>query len=369
VVPIIYGDSHPRFVDSARTVRLPIDVFGSAYFMLTRYEEIVIGDRDQYDRFPSRASVAGRDGFLDRPIIDEYVEILWAAMRRLWPNIVRRQRAFSVALSHDVDRPARYMFATAGRLVRRVGGDVLRGEVSGVVRAVRTRLAGRQCLPTSDPANTFDWIMERSERLGLRSAFYFMAGRTNNKFDADYEVEAPAIRDLLRKINKRGHEIGLHPSFETYLAPDMLAREADRLRAVCRSEGISQKKWGGRMHYLRWRHPITLNAWSAAGMDYDSTLGYPELAGFRCGTCHEYSAFDAQRRVAIATRIRPLVAMEGSILAKQYMNLGETDAALAYFEKLKNACRCVLGNFTLLWHNSELETSANKRLYELVLQI
>ena len=45
-------------------------MFGSAFFMLTRYEELVVADRDQYGRFPAAASVAGREGFLGVPVVD-----------------------------------------------------------------------------------------------------------------------------------------------------------------------------------------------------------------------------------------------------------------------------------------------------------
>ena len=61
--------------------------------MLSRYEEAVLLDRDDHDRFPATASIAYKTGFLDRPIIDEYVEILWVAMKRVWPlsNFVSRR--------------------------------------------------------------------------------------------------------------------------------------------------------------------------------------------------------------------------------------------------------------------------------------
>lgn len=364
-VPVIFGDAHPAVFRNENVLGLPIDVFGSAFFMLTMYEEIVLPDRDSYDRFPSWASIAGREGFLDRPIIDEYLEIFWAAMTQLWPSLIRRPRKFSMILSHDVDRPARYAFAPPGKLLRRMAGDVLRrGQVSSFLIALRHRFGVRSTLPPNDPANTFDWIMDLSERRGFRSAFYFMCGRTNPAMDADYEPEHPAIRDLLRRVHSRGHEIGLHPSFDTYLDPGSLAVEANRLRRVCAEEGISQEQWGGRMHYLRWRHPETLNAWGLAELDYDSTLGYADCAGFRCGTCHEYASFDAQNGIAIRTRTRPLVAMESSVMAEPYMNLGTGDEALRCFERLKNACRVVQGNFTLLWHNSEFDSVEKRDLYQ-----
>ncbi len=57
-------------------------------------------------------------------------------------------------------------------------------------------------------------------------------------------------------------------------------------------------------------------------MSYDSTLGYADHAGFRCGTCFEYPAFDPVADKQLNLRIRPLIAMECSVTADRYMGLG-----------------------------------------------
>lgn len=226
----------------------------------------------------------------------------------------------------------------------------------------------RTSLHPADPANTFDWIMDVSERHGLTSAFYFICGRTALQLDADYEPEHPAIRALMRRIHQRGHEIGLHPSYNTYQTPSAIAAEAKRLRAVAESEGIRQTEWGGRMHFLRWEHPTTVRAWDAAGMDYDSTLSYADRPGFRCGTCFEYPAFDPVTQETLKLRIRPLVAMECTVMAPRYMGLGTGEAAFAKFKQLKDACRAVEGTYTLLWHNTQLENADERQLYEDVIK-
>lgn len=362
-VPVIYGDSEPKARSDADGIRLPIDIFGSAFFMLTRYEEIVTPGRDEHDRFPAWASLAYQEGFLDRPIIDEYVEILWSAIKSLWPTIERRERQFQIQVSHDVDRPSRYQFGSARKFMRAVGGDLLkRGSIAAVAKAPLVRWTSPDVLHPVDPYNTFDWIMNVSEERGLTSAFYFICGRTDAKHDADYEPEHPAIRRLMRRIHERGHEIGLHPSYNTYMNPGTLAAEAHRLRVICAEEGIEQSEWGGRMHYLRWKHPTTMRAWDAAGMTYDSTLGYADHPGFRCGTCFEYPAFDAVEGRELSLRIRPLVMMECSLLSPEYLNLELADVRNRLF-CLRKRCEVVSGIYSVLWHNSELSSSALRNLY------
>jgi hypothetical protein len=148
--------------------------------------------------------------------------------------------------------------------------------------------------------------------------------------------------------------------------PEVLKQEADRLRRICSEEGIQQDVWGGRMHFLRWECPATLRAWDDADMRYDSTLSYADHAGFRCGTCFEYPAFDPVSSEMLRLRVRPLIAMEASVLSKAYMGLNGATDGLHMFQRLKHACEKVEGQFTLLWHNSELN-SRNVRIYESLL--
>lgn len=345
------------------------DLLGLTYWMLSRREEVGCPRHDDIDRFPASESHAMRHGYLQRPIVDEWLGVLRQVMRRLWPDLELITPQFTVRVSHDVDVPSLYGFASLPRLLRHMAASVLRrSDWRSALGAPWVRLRTRQALLANDPMNTFDWLMDLSDRHGLISAFYFICGRTDTLRDADYEPEHPAIRTLLRRIHQRGHEIGLHPSFNSYLAPEQIAREASRLRQVCAQEGIEQSGWGGRMHYLRWRQPVTLQAWQSAGMAYDSTLGYAEAPGFRCGTCFDYPAFDPVVGQALTLRIRPLVAMEISVMAPQYLGLGTGEAALEHFLLLKRACRAVGGAFTLLWHNSNLRTEEERGLYVAVLE-
>ena len=56
--------------------------------------------------------------------------------------------------------------------------------------------------------------------------------------------------------------------------------------------------------------------------------------------------------------------MDCSVIAERYLNLGLTDAAHNLFVNLKKSCQIVGGNFTLLWHNSELYNDELKMFYK-----
>ena len=99
-LPIIFGDS--SFSSSENSIALGLDIFGSAFFMLSRYEELVIAERDQYDRFPAAASLAQKENFLSRPIVDEYVEILRQCIKKLFPKMELQNKKGKVLVTCDV---------------------------------------------------------------------------------------------------------------------------------------------------------------------------------------------------------------------------------------------------------------------------
>lgn len=347
---------------------LHYDVLGLSYWMLSRHEETLNDARDANGRFPAEASHAYRHGYLDRPIVDEWLEVLRLAMQAVWPALALHEPTYSLQLSHDVDTPARYALISPVRLVRNMMTDLLRDrhrDRVALLRAPWIWVNSRRRIDAGDPFNTFEWIMDRSEEAGLRNAFYFLCGRTDRKRDGHYEPEHPAILDLMQRIHARGHEVGLHPSYGSHLDAQVLETEALRLRRNCELAGLPAQQPGARMHYLRWHTPTTAHGLEAAGLAYDTTLGYAKHPGFRCGTCHEYQAIDPVLAKPIQLRLRPLIVMESTVISN--LNTNNAAAAQARLLHYMQACRRVRGCFTLLWHNTMLEQPLQRWLYERVL--
>ena len=346
-LPVLYGSAQSE-----------VDVFGSAFFMLTRYEELVATDRDRYGRFPAACSIASRAGFLDVPIVDAYVESLWGALQRAWPRLRRRPRAFEVTLTHDVDDPLATLDHPPPVVLRQLAGDLVRRRDPGLAGRRLRSLSGDRRL---DPHNTFDFLMDVSERHGLRSAFYFLAHREQRPRDGRYLFEHPWVRSLIGQIGRRGHEVGLHPSFSTYRDAARTHEEFTRLLRVAEGEGVQQDQWGGRQHFLRWANPDTWRNWDAAGLSYDCTLGYSEAVGFRAGTCHPYRVFDLVQRQPLDLYERPFQVMDVALMTSLALS---HDAAFDLVMDIASTCRRYDGTLGILWHNSGLlRTEHEKRWY------
>jgi len=368
-IPVIYGrlvNGKSWFVQNEKIIQLGVDILGSVFFMLTRYEEVVLPFRDEHGRFPAKMSLAYREGFLDRPIVDEYVEILWACMKRLWPRLKRKDRNYQVFLSHDVDCLAGAMGKPWISVLRGISGDLAKRRDLGLAwRRFKAKVTGQYAV---DPANTFDFIMNASEQYGLKSAFYFKTDSSDSRFDENYSLDSPWARKLLSRIHKRGHEIGLHTSYNAYKDPVQTRAEFETLLRVADKLHIVQDQWGGRQHYLRWENPITWQIWEDAGLNYDTTVGFAEHVGFRCGTCRDFPVFNLRTRKALRLRERPLIVMDATLLAPQYMAL-KFEQALEKIERLSDTCRRYGGNFTLLWHNTSFLHPYHRKLYLRILEV
>lgn len=351
-------------------VHLPIDITGSAFFMLSRYEEAVAGAAsDRHGRFPGEQSVVHRAGLTRRPIVDEWVELLWWALLQVQPGLQRRLRTPHVWVSCDVDAP----YAPGGRslplMIRQLAGDLVherspRRAAKGLLHAV----ASRAGVTRFDPYDTFDWMQQVNERAGNRMTFYFLSVLKPEHIDGCYELNEPRVGALLANIVQRGHEVGLHGSYRSVDDTALLAGEFERLQAAVARNGGRQVGFGVRQHYLRWRMDGTAAALDALGFEHDSTLGYPDVPGFRCGTCHPYPLFDLNLRRSLGLLERPLVLMETTVLSPHYLGLGHTDEAMALMAGLRQTCRRFGGEFALLWHNSNFAHPRARSMYEALIQ-
>lgn len=335
-IPVIYGTDELAVTE--KKIVCGIDMFASSFFMLSRWEEYANKTRDRFNRFPLEASLAYKCGFLDRPVVNEYVEMLWNMLRFLGCAQERKNREFQMLLTHDVDVPLlslRSLIRIFGsRLTRKKFPPLLLSHLLGYFRG---RLNVRE-----DPFNTFDKLMNISESFGLRSHFFFQAGKMT-RYDSGYSINSGFMRELFAEIDRRGHIIGFHPGFHTYNNGDLWRSEYESLLRVS-----PQHLECGRQHRLGFEVPTTWQIWEDNNMSFDSTMGFNEKEGFRCGVCYGYSVFNILARKKLKVRECPLILQEASLISQQKAT---PEFMLEKTESLLDKVKKYRGDFVLLWHN------------------
>jgi hypothetical protein len=349
--PLTEEGKRPLFAPAGtECIECSIDLPLSTFLMLSRFEETLPAQRDEHDRFPAAQSIAFRDGFLDRPIVDEYGLAFEQALTYLLPAWQAPGRRLHVKISHDID-----IIGLPITLRGAIGHTLRRGRPWATFRDLFLNSSG--VLPTY--LDCVRRIAGLSLNRGLDSAVYWKASPPSPN-DSGYDIRDPLVQSVIAWLREKGIELGVHPSYETYLSPERLLTEVQALR-----EALGEKAMGGRQHFLRWR-PETWLDWESAGLAYDSTLGFADHIGFRAGTCIPYRPWLADlNREARLVEI-PLVVMDCTLVA--YMDLTLRESLLA-IRNLLDRVRIVGGVFTLLWHNTKLIDPPYRRLYAFILDL
>ena len=362
-IPVLYGQ--PGLVKTDKHWHSNLDIFGSIFFMLSRYEELVTIDRDDHERFPAWASVAYKANFLDRPIVNEYLEILWSSIHSIWPDLERKEYKAKNFITCDVDLPFNPSLYDFKKMVFQAGRQVLREYAPHKALSTLFKFVGNKIgFSFKDEfRENISWMMDINEKVGNKIAFYFITHKTSY-LDSNENFDELKIRKLFKEIHQRGHEIGLHPGYNCYNDQANFKKTVEVLRRVLKEEEIKQDILGGRMHFLRWDNSKTPQLFEDNGFVYDSTLMYSDKIGFRCGTSYEFTMYDLINRKAFKLKQRPLIAMECSVIASRYEGLGYTKESMMRFNKLKKRSHTYNGTFTLLWHNNHFTNMKDKIFYE-----
>lgn len=351
-IPVIFGCGEIEI--GADKIRCGIDLFSSIFFMLSRWEEVVCKVRDLHERFPAKASLAWKSKFLYRPVVDEYVEMLWKMLYFLDPSLRRKIQVGGVVVTCDVDAPFDPGVKNVLRLLKSFAGDLMRrNSLFLAFKRLANFFLFRMGCFSLDLNYSFHWYLDALEKNGLKGVFYFIPDNSEPK-NGVYELNEIEIRDLLRLIHSRGHEIGVHGSYHSFKNGEKISQEKQRLEDTLKKLGCEQKIRGNRQHYLRWDALLTPDLLDSAGYEYDSSGGYADVPGFRFGTAKEFHMWSLKKRTPLGLIQRPLIFMDTTILSNKYLGFGFNENAKKLIYKLKSASIKTGGNFILLWHNSNL---------------
>jgi hypothetical protein len=367
-IPVIYGKSGFK-IKNKKCWNLNLDIFGSVFFMLSRYEEAIKSNKDVYGRFPSSASISVQEGFLERPIVNEYLEIFWGCIKKIWSSLERKKYVFRMTVSCDVDHPYQCGIKAPIRQLKSIAADLVIRK--NPLRAIESSLnyfttkLGNYSFDYN--YQTISWIMDVNEEVGNKVTFYFIAGHSEKLIDGCYSLDELCIRGLMKNIHNRGHNIGLHPSFNAYKDIKRLSKERKNLQRVMDEEEIKQNHLDSRQHFLRWDSAVTPKNLEIAGLDSDSTLTYADQVGFRSGVCYQYPLYDLVNRKKLKIIEKPLIFMEATLLSKKYNSISSQLKFDKKIESLLDTVKYFDGEFVFLWHNSYFGKSWYKESYRKIL--
>ncbi len=293
-------------------------------------------------------------GLLYRPVVDEDY-LAKGGSRPVWPE----GKPFAVCLTHDVDHVSHYSFRQSVRMyardftatksqLRKARGLI--GLGSNVAQAIRHARS-------QDPLHCYECWLKAEAAVGARSTFFFWPGWSSvgkhHFSDCTYELtdrvvfdgQQCTVAEMIREIDRRGWEIGLHPSWYSFDDLNEMKNQKAALEMTL-GHDISSV----RQHYLHHDIRVTPRIQAEAGLLYDSTLGFNDNIGFRFGTCYPWRLYDLQAEEELPILEVPLIIQDGAMLGQTKGLRLDGDTAFQYIIQITGAVEQVGGVLTLLWH-------------------
>lgn len=315
---------------------MPFDVFAAVFYFLTRYEEYLPQVRDQYGRFKPDSSALYQQGVLAKPVIDIWV---LEFSKRIGIQVDEKKRKYVFQPTYDVDAAWSYLHKGFFRTLGAFSRDFLAGDWSEIKHRHRVLMKKEQ-----DPFDSFDFQFQLQEEFHLKPIYFIHCGDYDTN-DKSISIRKDAFRALIKHIGDYA-DVGIHPSFSSYLDTERLQVEVERLSAV-----LNREVTKSRQHFLRMTLPRSYQRLIELDITDDYTMGYASQVGFRAGTATSFRFFDLENDMATSLWVHPFAVMDGTL--KDYLNLNLTDSYNT-ISKVVDEVRKVGGTFIYLTHNETL---------------
>lgn len=252
---------------------IPFDIFAASFYLITRYEEWLPHETDHLGRYTHQQSVAYQQGFLERPMVNIWME-KWA----LQNNLPYTKPAFTYRPSYDIDIAYSYLHHSVLRNIGRYFKDLLNANFSGITEKVQV-LAGIR----KDPYDVYDWLNQLHEQYQLNPIYFLLVAEKRDAFHKNISPGKKGMKQLIQSVAQK-YEVGIHPSFPLIQAT--LQKEKAILETLIR-QPVKQS----RQHYIQISFPTTYEALLCAGITEDFSMGYPTFSGFRASYTGSFNWF------------------------------------------------------------------------------
>ncbi|MFA5134772.1 MAG: polysaccharide deacetylase family protein [Patescibacteria group bacterium] len=346
-IPILYHASQQitgNIKKDKHSLETSFDLVASVFFMLSQYEEVISPHFDQHGRISAHSSLAYREHFLARPIVNEYallikqwiIDIGFPISSLLQPN-----NRFNVCLTHDIDQLSKYPLI---RSVTKAASLLVRGQKNQFTE-YSTQLWNVLAKKKLDPYKNIKTILSLEKEYGVRSTFLFLVNNEyNNKFN--YDISSPYVRQQISSLLSTNNEIALHGSPKASRESSVLLHQKIKLEQI-----VGRKTTSNRYHFLQFNPTITPGILEKAKIEIDSTVGYFDHEGFRAGICTPYYLFDLGRGQATSVLEVPLIIMDCTLERPQYRGLSLQDSKTISQQYIKTVSS-YNGCCSILWHNT-----------------
>ena len=344
----------PCFFPAGEVSSIPFDIFAASFYLISRYEEYLPHVQDIHERFPANESLAHKNDFLEKPVVDIWAYMFLEILKEKFPNYTFKEGEFQLISTIDVDTA--FAFKHKG-IVRSIGGyinDIIHFRFVNLWYRLLTNLNFKE-----DQYDTYADILKIQKEHKVKTLFFFLIGDYTT-FDKNISFFNNKFKSLIKSVADYA-KIGLHPSYFSIKNDEKLKKEKLRLESIVNTPIVFS-----RQHYLRLKIPETYQNLIDLDIEEDYTMGYAKYVGFRASTCTPFYFYDLDFEIQTPLKLFPFAFMDVSL--KDYMKLSNEES-LAKILELKNEVKMVNGTFISLFHNETLSENYKWRGWNSIYKI
>lgn len=317
----------------------PFDPFALAFYLVTRYEEYLPFEPDEHGRFRVEISLAYRGEFLEIPVVDMIARQLEELISENFSNYQFPVPKYRFIPSFDID----IAFAHLGKGIFRASAAWAKLFLTFKFAEIRERLltvTGNM----NDPYDNFNFQQDIATQYGYTSIYFTLVGDFG-KYDRNTSHLNHRFRKLLRRLSRHA-EMGIHPSYRSFMNYGLFQKERKRLESV-----LGKPIEKNRFHFLRFRFPESYRQLLKAGITDDYSMGYSIANGFRAGTCTPFHFYDLEKEEQTNLKLHPFIFMDSAMI--DHMGLTPDQAELE-IDRILEKVRMCGGEAIGIWHNYAL---------------
>ncbi len=325
----------------------PFDIFAASFYLLSRYEEYLAHEKDMYGRYAHENSLAFKEDFLGRPLINIWLQQFKKALKQKFSLLPSPDSRFTFLPTYDIDIAWSYKHKGWWRSLGGLMQSLIKGKWPQFKERVNV-LQGKQ----KDPFDSYGWLNQLHEKHQLKPYYFFLLADKKGKYDKNISPRQKALQALISDHLIR-YPVGIHPSWRSGDKHSLLKEEIDSLQSITGTKVLSS-----RQHYIRFTLPETFRRLIENGIQFDFSMGYGSINGFRASVSSPFYWYDLEKEKQTELMLFPFCFMEAnSFYEQKYTAQQALDEMRHYYDEV----RSVNGTFIMIWHNQFLGTD---KLYE-----
>lgn len=312
------------------------DPLAAVFYMVSRYEEYLMNETDQYGRFAPEKVFSFQHGFYLKPMAHYWAEEIKDKLLIKFPDFKFPDKSFRALATIDVDNGYAYRGKGAVRTFGAYAKDIIRFKFKSAVERTHVITGNKK-----DPFNYYKFQKKVCTNHGIPLR-YFVLCNHHGEHDHALDISSMSFKKLVKKLRFSG-KVGIHPSYASNSDVNKLKSEVKLLSKLLRKRVVHS-----RQHFIKLKFPETYRHLIKVGIKKDYSMGYPNYPGFRACIAEPFAFYDLEAEEITNLMIVPFQVMDSHYFDYKKMS---AEQALPLMLEMLEEVRKVSGYFVFIWHD------------------